>query len=164
MFESRELMRRSSCQEDSGRGPSQGAAGDARPTEAGRPGSRWAMWGRRTCSGRSTSRRTQAPPPPEPQSEHERAETSERRLQRTPQLPFCLQQRLRHSRVRLRAARKPAGSCSSGDSRAEPGDDATGGEVVLDVAFAADSGRADVDTDPAHPVDVALGRVVASRQ
>ena len=37
---------------------------------------------------------------------------------------------------RFGVASKPAGPGAGGDSRAEAGDDTTGGKVVLDVAFA----------------------------
>lgn len=41
--------------------------------------------------------------------------------------------------TRFAVGRKPAGPRARGDSRAEAGDDATGGKVVLDVVLAANS-------------------------
>lgn len=59
---------------------------------------------------------------------------------------------------------KSAGSGANRYSRTESGDQTTGCKLVFDIAFATDSGRTNVLTDPAHPIDVALARVVAPRQ
>ena len=80
----------------------------------------------------------------------------------------CRQSRFCRHRSDRRTSRlvdsKSAGPGAGRHSRTEPGDDTAGCKMAFDVAFATRPRRTDVLADPAHPIDVAFGRVVAPRQ